>query len=342
MSSTDLNVPIFNQTPLIREFLSKDSNAPQTLLKYEVLQPSRSFKSRGIGHLILTRAKEIRAMGNKDVHVFSSSGGNAGYAAAVASSRLGLRCTVVVPVTTKEHMIQKIREIGSEVIIKGAHWNEADTYLREGIIEKLDKSTVEPIYVHPFDDPLVWEGHSTMVDEIVESLKGDDINLERVKGIICSVGGGGLYNGIMTGLCRHNLAEQIPVIAVETIGADTMYQSLKMDKPVVLDGITSVATSLGSVYITETTFNFAKKYGSKSIALPDKEVMKTSLEFTNLSNFITEPACAASIHLGYHPEIIENALGSKLTADDIVIIIACGGSTWTYQNLEDGAKKFNL
>lgn len=339
MTLARLSVPIINKTPLIREFLSKDLNAPQTFLKYEVLQPSRSFKSRGIGHVILTRAREISAKGNKIAHVFSSSGGNAGYAAAVACSRLGLRCSVVVPVTTKERMIQKIRDIGSEVIVKGAHWKEADAYLRENIIEKLDKATTEPIYVHPFDDPLVWEGHSTMVDEIVDSLKNDKIDINRVKAIVCSVGGGGLYNGIMTGLCRHKLAEQIPVIAVETVGADTMYQSMKSNKPVVLNGITSVASSLGSVYITDATFNFAKKYGSKSIALTDKEAIKTSIEFSNLSNFTTEPACAVSLHLGYHPEIVEKALDCKLTSDDIVIIIACGGSTWTYKDLENCAEQ---
>ena len=334
------NVPVYNKTPLIREFLATDPESPQTYIKYETLQPGRSFKSRGIGTLIRSRVNETRKSGNKSVHVFSSSGGNAGYAAAVTCSRLSLPCTVVVPLTTKIHMIKKIRDVGAEVVVIGEHWKEADSHLTNEIIGKIDKSKTEAIYVHPFNDPVIWEGHSTMVDEIVESLKEDKIDFSRVKGIVCSIGGGGLYNGIMTGLCRHNLADKIPVIAVETVGTDALYQSLKRDEMITLDKIRSVASSLGSVYVTPETFEFAKKYSTKSIALTDDEVVKTSLKYTDFSNYITEPACAAAIHLGFYPEITERTLGHKLDKNDIIIIIACGGSTCTYKDLEDMAANF--
>mgnify|MGYP003365670448 CR=1 FL=1 len=340
MTGVTENVPVYNKTPLVREFLSKGTNAPKFYVKYEAVQPSRSFKSRGIGHLILTKVNDVRKSNSgKTIHVFSSSGGNAGYAAAVACSRLNIRCTVVVPVTAKAHMIRKIREVGAEVIIKGAHWSGADDYLRNEVIDKCDKQKVETIYVHPFDDPLVWEGHSMMIDEIIETLEMENVDFDKVKGIICSVGGGGLYNGIMTGLCRHNLADKIPVIAVETIGTDSLNCSIKANKLITLDKITSVATSLGSTHVTEKTLEFAKKYNSKSVVLPDVDVIKTSLEFTDFSNFITEPACAASIHLGYYPNIIEDALGQLLEKDDIIIVIACGGSTCAYKDLEDMQSK---
>ena len=239
-------------------------------------------------------------------------------------------------------MIGKIRDVGAEVIIKGAHWNEADNYLKTEVIGNCDNEKVENIYVHPFDDPTVWEGHSTMIDEIVETLREDDVDFNKVKGIVCSVGGGGLYNGIMTGLCRHKLADKIPVIAVETIGTDSLSNSLKANKLVTLDKISSVATSLGSTHVTEKTLQFAKTYNSKSVVLPDKDVINTSLKFTDFSNFITEPACAASIHLGYNFNIIQNALGQLLLKDDIIIIIACGGSTCTYSDLEDMQSRIEL
>lgn len=92
---------IYNKTPLLRQIFN-NRISPQTFVKYEGLQPSRSFKSRGIGHLISKEANIIRGGGKKAPHVFSSSGGNAGYAAAVAAQTLNLSCTVVIPTTTKK------------------------------------------------------------------------------------------------------------------------------------------------------------------------------------------------------------------------------------------------
>ena len=198
---------VYNKTPLLRQFFPAVSTKPSTsipqfFLKYECLQPSGSFKSRGIGNLIMKNAIRIKKSGNKSPQVFSSSGGNAGFAAATASQRLSLPCTVVVPTATKQRMVEKIRATGANVIINGAHWKEADTYLKSSVMNSIDLNTTEPIYVHPFDNPDIWEGHSTMVDEIVDTLNEQNIALNKIKGIVCSVGGGGPVS--YTHLCEFS------------------------------------------------------------------------------------------------------------------------------------------
>ena len=45
-------------------------------------------------------------------------------------------------------------------------------------------------YAHPFDNPLIWDGHSTLVDELAEELP------KPPDAIFCSVGGGGLLMGV--------------------------------------------------------------------------------------------------------------------------------------------------
>lgn len=47
--------------------------------------------------------------------------------------------------------------------------------------------------VPAYDDPVLWEGHSSMVTELKEQLAN------KPAAIICSVGGGGLLGGIITG-----------------------------------------------------------------------------------------------------------------------------------------------
>lgn len=329
---------VYNKTPLLRQFFP-GKNLPQFFLKYECLQPSGSFKSRGIGNVIMKNAIKIQKSGIKKPHVFSSSGGNAGLAAATASQRLSLPCTVVVPTATKQRMVEKIRGTGANVIVKGNHWNEADNYLKNNVFKTINRDIIEPIYVHPFDNPEIWEGHATMVDEIIESFSQQKIDVGRIKAIICSVGGGGLYNGIIEGLQKYNLAEKIPIVGVETNGCQVFNTSLKMKKQVEFTSISTIATSLGTASISHKTFEYAMKYNTRSVVVEDKDVVETCLKYTHDFNMVTEPACGASLHLGYNTDILEKALGSKLTPDDIVLIIACGGSSNTVKELEEALVK---
>lgn len=325
---------IYNKTPLVRQVFP---SLPQIYLKHECFQPGGSFKSRGIGNLILKQSQRIlqeQQKTHKRPMVFASSGGNAGLAAATASRTLNLPCTVVIPEATKQRMADKIRATGANVVVSGNHWKEADNYLKSNIMNQLNED-IAPIYVHPFDNPQIWEGHSSMVDEIVNDFTANKISLNKIKAIVCSVGGGGLYNGIIQGLEKYNLADKIPIVGVETRGCHVFNTSLMLDRVVGFKKITSIATSLGTANIANETFAYAKKYGTKSVVLNDIDVIKTCLRYTQDFNMVIEPACGASVHLAYNTNILENALGTKLTKDDIVLVIACGGSSTTIQDLEE-------
>lgn len=49
--------------------------------------------------------------------------------------------------------------------------------------------------IHAYDDPILWEGHASMIEESVEQLP------QGVKpdAIVCCIGGGGLLGGIIVG-----------------------------------------------------------------------------------------------------------------------------------------------
>ena len=84
------------QTPLINSnALSRHLGQP-VYLKMEALQPSGSFKLRGIGHACEFHYR----MGIR--HFLSSSGGNAGIAVAIAGRYLAVPVTVVVPESTTQ------------------------------------------------------------------------------------------------------------------------------------------------------------------------------------------------------------------------------------------------
>jgi len=66
--------------------------------------------------------------------------------------------------------------------------------------------------VHPFDDPLLWEGHATLIDEVVRAQVPFDA-------VVVSVGGGGLLAGIVEGL----------VVEEELADVDTKVAELTAD-----------------------------------------------------------------------------------------------------------------
>lgn len=102
------------ETPLIESSVLSRLTRKSVWLKLDALQPSGSFKIRGIGH-----ACEVYAAKGARRFV-SSSGGNAGLAVAFAGQELGIPVTVVVPETTTQRAKELLRSENAEVIVHGA------------------------------------------------------------------------------------------------------------------------------------------------------------------------------------------------------------------------------
>ena len=282
---------------------------------------------RGIGNLVRTAISSHST--SKPLHFYSSSGGNAGLACVTAASALGYPSTVVVPLSTKPMMIAKIRTAGAtDVIQVGEHWTEADRYLREEIIAKDPNG----VYVPPFDHPDVFEGNAKMIDEIAEQMEHT-----RPDAIICSVGGGGLFCGIMKGLERASWGD-VDVLAVETRGADSLHTSLCQSSLATLPAITSIATSLGAVRVSETAFSYAQRSNVKSVVLSDAEAAMGCWRFADDERMIVEAACGVSLALCYDGKL--KKLLPSLSKDSRVVVVVCGGSNATLAMLEEYKKTY--
>lgn len=302
------------ETPLIKSRALSLKTGRSISLKLEALQPSGSFKLRGVGF-----ACEVHKR-NGARRFVTSSGGNAGYAVAYAGRELGIPVIVVVPQTTSERAKSLIRGEDAEVVVHGASWIESNEYalsiLREG-----------DAYLHPFDDPLLWEGHATMVEEIARQTESLDL-------IVCSVGGGGLLAGVIEGLRRVGWRD-IPVLAVETDGADSYNQALKAGAPVAIPRIQSVATSLGANKVAERVVTLAKEHPIRNCLVTDAEAIQGSATLLEEHRLLTEPACGASVAaLELIPEYFPDAKH--------IVVIVCGGVGTTSQQLLEWSAKLAI
>ncbi|MFT3814391.1 MAG: pyridoxal-phosphate dependent enzyme [Acidovorax sp.] len=302
------------ETPVLASRAFSLRTGKEVRLKMEALQPSGSFKMRGIGHA----CEVYKARGAR--RFVSSSGGNAGYAVACAGRRLGTPVTVVVPDTTPERARHLIRSEGAEVLVYGASWMEANA-------RALELMTPADAFIHPFDDPLLWEGHATMVDELARQGGRPDL-------VICSVGGGGLLCGVVQGLQRNGWGG-VPVLAAETAGADSFAQAVRAGAPVLLPQITSIATSLGARQVCDRALELSQAHPIESVVVSDAEAVAACADVLLEHRVLVEPACGASVA----------ALGSAsafLRGAASVVVILCGGVGVTARQLEQWSAELPL
>jgi L-serine/L-threonine ammonia-lyase len=223
-----------------------------------------------------------------------------------------MEVTIVVPQSTSDRAKELIAREGAKVLVHGAAWDEAHAYATQ-LAEESGSA-----YVHPFHDPVVWQGHSTIIDELVD---------EKVKPgmIIVSVGGGGLLCGLVEGLQRVGWGN-IPILAVETEGAASFAGSVRAGELITLDALRSIAVTLGAKTVTPRALELAQQHEIIPWLVTDRQALDACLRFADDHRVLVEPACGAALAAGYgRAEPLAEFTLSPLLREPIVFIV-CGGA----------------
>ncbi|KAL1524820.1 hypothetical protein AB1Y20_019700 [Prymnesium parvum] len=297
-------------TPVLESIPLSKAVGTKVLLKMETNQPSGSFKDRGMAYL----CAQLKHSGVNSL--ICSSGGNAGHAVAAMGRALDMRVRVVVPRTTKPIMLDKIRAQGAEVTVHGANWNEADELARSMVAADADAE-----YIPPYEHPLLWEGHSSLVDELA---------LAGIKpgAVVASVGGGGLLCGVILGLQRHGWND-VGVVAAETLGANCLASAVAAGEPVRLDSITSIATSLGALQCSPTAFRLSQEHPTVCATVTDAQAVSACALLMNEHRVLVEPACGAAV-----AAVLDETQRARLSELESVLVVVCGGSGVDFSIME--------
>lgn len=294
-----INTPLINSRPL------SQAAGHNVWLKMDALQPSGSFKIRGVG----LACQEYYQQGARSF--ISSSGGNAGLAVAYAGRMLGIPVTVVVQETTSKRTIDLLGLEQAKVIVHGSSWQEANQ-LACTMVGGADA------FIHPFDDPLLWKGHATMIDEVVAAGVRPDA-------VVLSVGGGGLMCGVIEGLEQNRLGD-VPVIAVETEGAASFHAAANAGQSVQIETIDTIATSLGAKRVCDKAVEYSLSRPVVNERVTDASAIRACLQFADDHRVVTEPACGAALAFVYEGE-------AALDSFSNILVIVCGGATTTLEQL---------
>ncbi|XP_038619548.1 L-serine dehydratase/L-threonine deaminase isoform X1 [Tachyglossus aculeatus] len=317
--------PLHVKTPLRDSMTLSKLAGTSVYLKMDNSQPSGSFKIRGIGHLCKTWAER----GCK--HFVCSSAGNAGLATAYAARKLGVPATIVVPNTTPSLTIQRLKDEGAVVQVVGEMLDEAIDQAKA-----LANNNPGWVYIPPFDDPLIWEGHTSIVQELKESMSA------KPGAIVLSVGGGGLLCGVVQGLCQVGWGD-VPIVAMETHGAHSLHAALAAGKLVTLPQITSVAKALGVNTVGAQALKLALEHPVISEVVTDQEAVLALEQFVDDEKILVEPACGAALAAVYSRVLQKLQAQGKLRAPlPSVVLIVCGGCNISLAQLRSLRQQLGL
>lgn len=229
-------------------------------------------------------------------------------------------------------MIEKIKHLATKVEVIGDSWDEAN--LRAMELAK------EPgcFLIHPFDHPDIWEGHSTIVDEIIKQIGDQTIDV-----VIVAVGGGGLISGLLQGFHRHN-KKDVHVLAMETEGAKSFNICVESGKWVALDHIDTIAKTLGCKRICKRAFDWITEHKHiVSELCNDKEAVEAALKFADDHRFLVSPSAGAALSSVYTGMLSKLQQEGKLPQGKLnVVVVVCGGNEVTLKEVDTWKEKFHL
>lgn len=286
------------ETPVLESRPLSLASGRRVYLKMECFQNAGSYKIRGIG-LCCLRAKEA---GKK--RLVASSAGNAGYAVAYAGNRLDMEVTVVVPKTSSQEAKERIASEGARVVVHGAVWDEAHRFGME-----LARET-DAAYVHPFDNPTLWEGHRSLIREAARQMPRPDA-------VVLSVGGGGMMCGVLEGM--HEVGwNDVPLVTAEPEGCASFGASLSAGRVVTLENPSTVATSLAVCRVAPRAVEWASKHRILPVTVSDMEAVLACHRFADDHRVLVEPACGVTLATLYFAHPVLQEFKS-------VMAVVCGG-----------------
>lgn len=196
------------KTPLEKSiYLSNDKQ--NIYLKLECQQPVKSFKLRGaLNKMLLLADRE------KQIGVAAVSSGNHGISVAYGARLLGIEAAVIiVPKTTVQSKIDKIKYYGGQVILMGDNYDEAHEqgmeYIRKSGLVFIDGGD---------DDPVIYAGQGTVALELLD--QNPDIDT-----ILVPIGGGGLLTG--TAVAAKSRNKDIRVIGLYSESCSAWADSIR-------------------------------------------------------------------------------------------------------------------
>lgn len=212
--------------------------------------------------------------------VVAASAGNHAQGVALASSLLGVRSTVFMPVGAPLPKVAATREYGAEVRLHGQVVDEtlaaAQRYAEE----------TGAVFIHPFDHPDIIAGQGTVGLEILEQCP-------EVRTIVLGIGGGGFAAGVAVAV--KALRPDVRIVGVQAEGAACYPPSLAAGYPVSLDAPATMADGIKVGRPGDVPFALVEELVDEVRTVTEDELSRALLLCLERAKLVVEPAGASPV-----------------------------------------------
>lgn len=264
-------------TPLIYSITLSKITGSSVYLKYEGLNPTGSFKDRGMT-LAISKACE-----EKSTAVMCASTGNTSASAAAYAAKAGLKCIVLIPkgAIALGKMAQALIH-GAIVLAIDGNFDDALNLVKE-ITAKYPITLVNSL------NPYRIEGQESAAFEICDSFEGaPDFQL-------MPVGNAGNITAYWKGYKEYKKANRISVLpkmlGFQAQGASPIVKGHVIKKPATI----ATAIRIGNPASWKQALAARDESGGLIEAVTDKEILEAYKFLAQKEGVFAEPASAASV-----------------------------------------------
>jgi threonine dehydratase len=268
-------------------------------LKLENLQKTGSFKDRGALNRILSLSDEERGAG-----IIAASAGNHAQGVAHAARICGLKCIIVMPETTPLSKVNGTRELGADIVLHGAGYDDA--------FEEASRLRQEHGYtlVHAFDDEAVIAGQGTIGLELLEQVPDMDA-------VIVPVGGGGLISGIATAIKAKR--PDVELVGVESEHLPAMQKSVAAGEITPVETASTISDGIAVRRVGRLTMPIVRELVSRIVTVSEEETAAAIMLLLEREKTLAEGAGAVGLAALYYDKLKDLA-GKK------VVVVISGGN----------------
>ncbi|MBS3994466.1 MAG: threonine synthase [Alkaliphilus sp.] len=265
-------------TPLIKaENLEKEMPGLEIYLKYDGLNPTGSFKDRGMT-MAVTKAVES---GSKAI--ICASTGNTSAAAAAYAAKAGIRCIVIIP--NKKIALGKLAQAiayGAEIIAIDGNFDDALNMVKE-ISEKHPITLVNSI------NPFRIEGQKTAAFEVCDQLgKSPDY-------LSIPVGNAGNITAYWKGFKEYeglNKINELPkMLGFQASGAAPIVENRIFENPETI----ATAIRIGNPASWKNAVLALEESGGSIDKVSDEDILKAYQMLASKEGIFAEPASCISV-----------------------------------------------
>jgi threonine synthase len=265
-------------TPLMRaERLAKWVGVNELYLKFDGLNPSGSFKDRG---MVVAVAKAVEEGART---VICASTGNTSASAAAYAARAGIACVVLLP--AGKVALGKVAQAvayGARIVTVQTNFDGALRVARE-LSEQYGAALVNSV------NPYRIEGQTTGAFEVCDALgAAPDV-------LALPVGNGGNITAYWLGFRRYHDAGRITklprMLGGQASGAAPFVRGHPIDEPETI----ATAIRIGRPATWQPAIDAVKESKGQFAAVSDEQIVRAYSEVSRTEGFFCEPASAASI-----------------------------------------------